>query len=114
MINYLVKVFLYLGLKDARKSVHIEYRLQRRLDALYDRVMVGPVNLPPSPTAGDLATQVAPHWRRGHYRQQAHGPARSEAERRGAAAEGVRADRRQRQGMIANSSSDSSRIPDGT
>ena len=94
VINYLVKVFLYLGLKDARKTVCTEYstalkqlaargpnkqaRLQRRLDALYDRVTVGPVSLPPSPTAGNLATQVAPHWRRGHFRLQAHGPARSE------------------------------------
>ena len=94
VINYLVKVFLYLGLKDARKAVCTDYstalkqlaargpkkqaRLQRRLDALYDRVTVGPVSLPPSPTAGDLATQVAPHWRRGHFRLQAHGPARSE------------------------------------
>jgi hypothetical protein len=94
VINYLVKVFLYLGLNDAHMTVCTEYstelkqlatrgpkkqaRLQRRLNALYDRVTVGPVSSPPSPAACDLATQVAPHWRRGHFRQHAHGPARRE------------------------------------
>lgn len=94
VINYLVKVFLYLGLKDARKASCTEYstalkqlatrgpkkqaKIQRRLAALYDRVTVGPASVPPPPMADDIAAQVAPHWRRGHFRQQAHGPARSE------------------------------------
>jgi len=94
VISYLVKVFLYLGLKDARKAACTDYgmalkqlaargpkkqaKLRRRLDALYDRVTVGPASLPPSSTTGDVAAQVAPHWRRGHLRLQAHGPARSE------------------------------------
>ena len=94
MINYLVKVFLYLGLKDARKTSCTEYstalkqlatrgpkkqaKIQRRLEALYDRVTVGPASMPPPPLADDMAAQVAPHWRRGHFRLQAHGPARSE------------------------------------
>lgn len=93
LINNMVKVFLYLGLKDARKELKPEHsialkrlagvgpkkqaKLRRRLNALYDRIMVGPAStpgvMPPPGTHGIRA----PHWRRGHFRAQPCGPARS-------------------------------------
>lgn len=93
LINNMVKVFLYLGLKDARKEVNTEHsaalkrlagvgpkkqaKLQRRMDSLYDRITVGPASAPailPAPGATGIR---APHWRRGHFRAQPCGPARS-------------------------------------
>lgn len=93
LINYMVKVFLYLGLKDARKVVGTEYsaalgrlaalgpkkqaKMQRRLESLYDRITVGPATIPAvGATHADHASR-APHWRRGHFRSQPCGPARS-------------------------------------
>ena len=93
LINNMVKVFLYLGLKDARKEVNAEHsaalkrlagvgpkkqaKLQRCMDSLYDRITVGPASAPvilPAPGAAGIR---APHWRRGHFRAQPCGPARS-------------------------------------
>lgn len=93
LINNMVKVFLYLGLKDARKEVNTEHsaalkrlagvgpkkqaKLQRRIDSLYDRITVGPSSasvILPAPGAAGIR---APHWRRGHFRAQPCGPARS-------------------------------------
>lgn len=93
LISNMVKVFLYLGLKDARREMSPEHsdalkrlaavgpkkqaKLQRRLDSLYDHITVGPADAPTSPPAlGTIGTR-APHWRRGHFRAQACGPARS-------------------------------------
>jgi hypothetical protein len=44
-------------------------RLERRLASRYNRIIVGPAEL-----IRYSATEVAPHWRRGHLRMQAHGP----------------------------------------
>lgn len=93
LINNMVKVFLYLGLKDARKEVNTEHsaalkrlagvgpkkqaELQRRIDSLYDRITVGPASAPAILTAPGAAGIRAPHWRRGHFRAQPCGPARS-------------------------------------
>jgi hypothetical protein len=93
LISNMVKVFLYLGLKDARRKVSSEYsdalkrlaavgpkkqaKLQRRLESLYDRITVGPASAPTTPPALGTAGTRAPHWRRGHFRAQPCGPARS-------------------------------------
>jgi len=93
LINYMAKVFLYLGLKDARKQIGADHstalkrlaavgpkkqaKLQRRLESVYDRITVGPASMPaPLPASADAATK-APHWRRGHFRCQPCGPART-------------------------------------
>jgi hypothetical protein len=92
LINNMVKVFLYLGLKDARKELDTEYsaalkrlaavgpkkqaKLQRHLDSLYDRITVGPASTPTIPPRHGTAGIRAPHWRRGHFRAQPCGPAR--------------------------------------
>jgi hypothetical protein len=93
LISNMVKVFLYLGLKDARREVSSEHsdalkrlaavgpkkqaKLQRRLDSLYDRIAVGPATSPTIPSTLGAAGIRAPHWRRGHFRVQPCGPARS-------------------------------------
>jgi hypothetical protein len=93
LINNMVKVFLYLGLKDARREISSEYsaalkrltavgpkkqaKLQRHLESLYDRITVGPASVPTLPPAPGTAGIRAPHWRRGHFRAQPYGPARS-------------------------------------
>jgi hypothetical protein len=93
LISNMVKVFLYLGLKDVRREVGSEHsdalkrlaavgpkkqaKLQRRLESLYDRITVGPAAAPTLPPALGIAGIRAPHWRRGHFRAQPCGPARS-------------------------------------
>jgi hypothetical protein len=44
-------------------------KLERRLASRYNRIIVGPSEL-----IQIFANEVAPHWRRGHLRMQAHGP----------------------------------------
>ncbi|WP_322032657.1 hypothetical protein [Paraburkholderia sp. J76] len=44
-------------------------KLERRLASRYNRIIVGPAEL-----IRYAASEVAPHWRRGHLRMQAHGP----------------------------------------
>jgi hypothetical protein len=93
LINNMVKVFLYLGLKDARREMSSEYsdalkrlgavgpkkqaKLQRHIASLYDHITVGPASVPAIPPAPGTAGIRAPHWRRGHFRAQPCGPARS-------------------------------------
>jgi hypothetical protein len=93
LISNMMKVFLYLGLKEARREVSSEHsdalkrlaavgpkkqaKLQRRLNSLYDRITVGPATLPTIPSTLGAAGIRAPHWRRGHFRSQPCGPARS-------------------------------------
>jgi hypothetical protein len=89
-VSYVVKVFLYLTLKDARRVSHSEFsdmrlriqgvgakkrgKLAQRMASLYDGIVVGPTALP-SPPSGTAPTHaVTPHWRRGHFRMQPHGP----------------------------------------
>lgn len=92
-VSYVVKIFLYLTLKDARRVSHAEFsemqhrakcvgpkkkaRLAKKLAALYDGIVVGPAALPSAVrSATPSAHAVAPHWRRGHFRMQPHGQGR--------------------------------------
>jgi hypothetical protein len=82
-ISYVAKVFLYLSLKEARQ-VAVNERSQptigqpklgkRRQAFLYDRIVVGPESLPQLNTTDSSGNAVSPHWRRGHFRMQTHGP----------------------------------------
>ncbi|AKJ30326.1 hypothetical protein [Caldimonas brevitalea] len=98
LLDYVVKVLLYLGLDDAEVTQKRPYseaprqfsglgrrkreERQREIEKLYDRYLLGPVALA---GAGDLSDQpdaapvdgrsaVSTHWRRGHFRLQPHGP----------------------------------------
>lgn len=89
-VSYVVKVFLYLTLKDARRVAHSEFsdmhhrvesvgtkkkaKLAKRLASLYDGIVVGPAALTaPAGNGTPSSHAVAPHWRRGHFRMQPHG-----------------------------------------
>jgi hypothetical protein len=88
----LAKALLYIGLPGTRRELHPERsdalrslqgvkspakrgKAERRLSKLYDHILIGP-----QPEHRQTATKVAQagnvsaHWRRGHYRMQAHGP----------------------------------------
>lgn len=97
VLDYTVKVLLYLQLDGNRIQPQTPYRdapkefpgLGRKkreaklaeVEKLYDRYLIGPISL--ADWAGEHANQLgaggqlSPHWRRGHFRQQAHGPALS-------------------------------------
>lgn len=93
LMNYLTYVFLYLGLKDARREIDSDYsiamrrlaragpkkqaRLTRRLQSKYDRITVGPATTRASLSPDNATTGRAPHWRRGHFRSQPCGPSNS-------------------------------------
>ena len=82
-VSYVVKVFLYLTLKDARRVSHSEYsemrrriqgvgekkrgKLTQRMASLYDGIVVGPAALPSPPGGAAPTHAVTPHWRRGHF-----------------------------------------------
>lgn len=88
-VSYVVKVFLYLTLKDARRVSHSEFsamqrriesvgtkkrgKLTQRMASLYDGIVVGPSTLTSPPINHTSAHGVTPHWRRGHFRMQPHG-----------------------------------------
>lgn len=88
-VSYVVKVFLYLTLKDARRVAHSEFsamqrrvqsvgtkkrgKLAQRMASLYDGIVVGPGTLASPPINHTSAHGVTPHWRRGHFRMQPHG-----------------------------------------
>lgn len=96
-VSYVVRVFLYMALKQARMAPHHEYdealrraaglgqrkraRLLQKSASLYNGIVVGPEFLPGGGAgdgAGDGARGsagggVAPHWRRGHFRMQPFG-----------------------------------------
>lgn len=83
-----MKVFLYWSLEQARHAVLTPYsealrrlqsmgpkkaaKLRRQMAHLYDRVLLGRPALPLHLRGAGGA--VSPHWRRGHFRMQAHGP----------------------------------------
>jgi len=93
-VSYVVKVFLYMALRQARSMVHREYdeamrrsaglgvkkraRLLQRVESLYNGIRVGPDDLPLESTSQEGGSTVAPHWRRGHFRMQACGPGKLE------------------------------------
>ena len=95
MLEYTAKVLLYMRLGPAQVRQYTPYSsaprvfagLGRRkreerlaqLEQLYDRYIVGPATWAETElgTAGDELSaghELPPHWRRGHFRQQAHGP----------------------------------------
>ena len=95
-LQWLVKALLYIGLPDTRKTLQLERsellkqieglrspgkrsKAMRRLGKLCDTVLIhAPAISGAAPDAfsGEDSTRAA-HWRRGHYRRQAHGPALS-------------------------------------
>lgn len=88
-VSYVVRVFLYMALKQARVTPHCEYdealrraaalgvrkraKLLQRSASLYNGIVVGPESLPPDASEGVAGAGVAPHWRRGHFRMQPFG-----------------------------------------
>jgi hypothetical protein len=93
-VSYVVKVFLYMALRQARSIEHREYdeamrriaglgvkkraRLLQRVESLYNGIRVGPDDLPQESAAHEGGSTVAPHWRRGHFRMQVCGPGKLE------------------------------------
>jgi hypothetical protein len=93
-VSYVVKVFLYMALRQARSVEHHEYddamhriaglgvkkrvRLLQRAESLYNGIRVGPDELPQESAAHEGGGTVAPHWRRGHFRMQACGVGKRE------------------------------------
>ena len=92
-LQWLIKALLYIGLPEARTSLHAERaeleeqlkhskssskraKLLRRIGRVCDTVVVHAPALPsaPSLTVAEEHALRAAHWRRGHYRRQAHGP----------------------------------------
>ena len=90
VVSYVVKVFLYMGLKNARHVDHNDLddalkratglgerkraKLLKRTASLYNAITVGPESLPSQATSCGGGASVAPHWRRGHFRMQPYGP----------------------------------------
>lgn len=95
ILDYVVKVLLYLSLETAPVIHERPYSTAPRkpaalgklkrleqfeaIEGLYDRHVVGPAVLPEqSGTSGSgdgSDREMRAHWRRGHFRMQAHGPA---------------------------------------
>ncbi|MES3020987.1 MAG: hypothetical protein V4857_05310 [Pseudomonadota bacterium] len=81
------KVFLYWNVEQARQEKQAQYsdaliqlkrigpkkaaKLRRQVAKLYDKILLGPLSLTGSHGA---CVEVSPHWRRGHFRMQSHGP----------------------------------------
>ena len=88
-VSYVVRVFLYMALKQARVTPHCEYdealrraaglgerkraKLLQRSASLYNGILVGPEVLPLDTSESAAGGGVAPHWRRGHFRMQPFG-----------------------------------------
>jgi hypothetical protein len=88
-VSYVVRLFLYMALKQARVTPHSEYdealrraaglgerkraKLLQRSASLYNGILVGPESLPPGASEGATGGGVAPHWHRGHFRMQPFG-----------------------------------------
>lgn len=95
-LQYLAKALLYIGLPEARRALHPQRsaflkqhaqrkssakraKAERRAQLLVDHILV---SAPPAPAAAAAPEstwrKVRPHWRRGHYRMQPHGPQRQQ------------------------------------
>lgn len=93
VLNYAVKMLLYLSVEDAQVNHDQAYTKATRqfpglgkrkrelrlaeVEHLYDRYVIGPAVLADQAANGaPVATgsEVKTHWRRGHFRLQAHGP----------------------------------------
>jgi hypothetical protein len=93
-VSYVVKLFLYMALKQARTIEHREYdqalrraagrgerkrgKLLQRSASLYNGILVGPESAPSAAVGHGAGNGVAPHWRRGHFRMQPYGPGKQE------------------------------------
>lgn len=90
-VSYVVRVFLYMALKQARLTPHCEYdealrraaglgerkrtKLLQRSASLYNGIVVGPESSPIGGLKGGAGGSMLPHWRRGHFRMQPFGTA---------------------------------------
>ena len=88
-VSYMVRVYFYMALKQARVTPHCEYdealrraaglgerkrtKLLQRSASLYNGIFVGPEALPPGASEGAARGGITPHWRRGHFRMQPFG-----------------------------------------
>ncbi len=88
MAQLCVKVFLYLRAAQAqqvnenlysRTLAHLQRvgqkkaaKVHRQLEKLYDRIVLGPQTMAVH-KHGEHG-EMSPHWRRGHFRMQPHGP----------------------------------------
>ena len=88
IIQFCAKVFLYMALTETMQAEERPYtaalaqlervgpkkaaKLRRQVDKLYDRILLGP-----SEALSQDRGETAPHWRRGHFRTQPHGPQNS-------------------------------------
>ena len=92
-ILLIIKALLYISLPDARRQLHPEYtnafkdlqrrkssakraKADRRLQKLSDYVLIQAAPAHEKAFSADAAREggIKPHWRRAHYRMQAHGP----------------------------------------
>jgi hypothetical protein len=89
-VSYVVKLFLYMGLKHARRVEHKDLddalrraeglgerkrdKLLKRAASLYNAIVVGPETVAAQAASCGAGASIAPHWRRGHFRMQPHGP----------------------------------------
>lgn len=95
-LNFLAKTLLYIGLPEARRSVHPDRtqwqkshsalkstakrsKAERKGRQLVDYILISaPTSQQEEPRGmDDTRKGPKPHWRRGHYRMQAHGPQHS-------------------------------------
>lgn len=88
-MSYVVKVFLYMTLRQARVVDRPDHdvavrratglgerkraKLLRGAASRYNSILVGPASMPASGVPGLPGSPVAPHWRRGHFRMQPRG-----------------------------------------
>lgn len=85
-VSYVVHVFVYMALKQARVTPHCEYdeglrratglgerkraKLLQRSASLYESILVGPEALPLGASEDAAGGGVTPHWHRRHFRMQ--------------------------------------------
>jgi hypothetical protein len=88
LMRLCTKIFLYWHLEQSRHVEECPYsqvmrqlsrtgpkksaKLQRQARKLYDRTLLGPITLPLH--LHGIHGDITPHWRRGHFRMQPHGP----------------------------------------
>jgi hypothetical protein len=93
-MSYVVKLFLYMGLKQARQIKRNDHddalrrakglgerkraKLLKRTASLYNAIVVGPDSMLPPTPSGATGSNVAPHWRCGHFKMQPFGIGRQE------------------------------------
>jgi hypothetical protein len=95
-VLHTAKTLLYINSEEARteefpelsalKQTHAKLgkskqaKLARKFKKAYDRILVGPISYPEHEAGLGVGTKplsMSAHWRRGHFRHQAHGESRS-------------------------------------